>query len=42
MHSSIIYIGPILQSKGIGAIFQKKNEGFENLDKNVQNLKKGR
>ena len=38
--------GPILESKGMGAIFQKKGKGmlkkskiFENLGGNVQNLK---
>ena len=38
--------GPILESWGMGAIFQqkakemlKKGKIFENLDKNVQNLK---
>ena len=29
----------ILESKGMGAIFQKKGKIFENLVKNVQNLK---
>ena len=34
--------GPILESKGMRAIFQKKDKKgkiFENLGKNVQNLK---
>ena len=33
------YTGPILQSKGMHAIFQKKGKIFENLGKTVQNLK---
>ena len=42
----IMNAGPILESKGMGVIFQKKGkkmlkrgEIFENLIKNVQNLK---
>ena len=42
----IIYAGPISESKGMGVIFQKKGKEmlkrgkiFENLGKNVQNLK---
>ena len=31
--------GPILESKGMRAIFQKKGQIFEILGKNVQNLK---
>ena len=31
--------GAILERKDIHAIFQKKDKIFENLDKNVQNLK---
>ena len=31
--------GPIPESKGMGAIFQKKDKMFENLGKNVQYLK---
>ena len=31
--------GPILESKGIHAIFQKKGKTFGNLGKNVENLK---
>ena len=31
--------GAILESKGMRAIFQKKGKIFENLGKNVQNLK---
>ena len=31
--------GPILGSKGMHGIFQKKGKIFENLGKNVQNLK---
>ena len=38
-----IFAGPTLETKGIRAMFQKKGkkwgEIFENLDKNVQNLK---
>ena len=32
--------GPILESKGMGVIFQKTGKIFENFSKNVQNLKK--
>ena len=46
----LVYTGPILESEGIHAIFQKKGKKikaknvkkdkiFENLDKNVENLK---
>ena len=42
----VIYAGPMLGRKGMLAIFQKKGKkrakkgkSFENLDKNVQNLK---
>lgn len=31
--------GPILESNGMRAIFQKKSEIFENLGKKVQSLK---
>ena len=31
--------GPILESRGMHTIFQKKGKIFENLGKNVQNLK---
>ena len=31
--------GPIPESKGMRAIFQKKGKIFKNLGKNVQNLK---
>ena len=33
-----LYAGPILESKGMHAIFQKKGKIFEGLSKNVQNL----
>ena len=36
---SELYQGPILESKGMHAIFQKKGKIFEYLGKNVQNLK---
>ena len=31
--------GPILESKGMGVIFQKNGKIFENLGKNVQKLR---
>ena len=37
-----IYAGPILERKGMGAVFQrkgKKGKIFENLGKNARNLK---
>ena len=37
--SSLMEAGTILESKGMRAIFQKKGKMFENLSKNVQNLK---
>ena len=37
--SQFVYSGPILESKGMRAIFQKTGKIFENLGKNVQNLK---
>ena len=44
--STCLHSGPILESKGMHAIFQKKGKKmlkkgtiFENLGKNVQNLK---
>ena len=33
------FAAPILESKSMGVIFQKKGEMFENLRKSVQNLK---
>ena len=33
------FAAPILESKSVGAIFQKKGKMFENLHKKVQNLK---
>ena len=35
----IFFAGPTLESKGMGAIFQKKGKIFENLSKKVQILK---
>ena len=34
-----LYAGLILESKGMGEIFQKKGKILENLDKNILNLK---
>ena len=33
------FAAPILESKSMGAMFQKKGKIFENLRKNVQSLK---
>ena len=38
-HCEDVHTGPILESKGICAIFQKKGKIFENLGKNVKKLK---
>ena len=39
VHGKDVHPGPILESKGICAIFQKKGKIFENLGKNVKKLK---